>query len=458
MDHTIAAISTAMNRSGIGIIRISGNDAIPILKKIFRSPDKRKDISASASHTVHYGYIYDEDTMIDEVLVLIMKAPHSYTREDVVEIDCHGGIISVKKILQVILSSGAVLAEPGEFTKRAFLNGRIDLSQAEAVMDLIMAKNETAMEYSLSQLNGKLRSRMEELRGSILTETAFIEVAIDDPEHYVLVNYPEELRKKVGSWIHVIRKWIDSYDDGKLIQEGIRTVILGKPNAGKSSLLNLILGEERAIVTEIAGTTRDTLEEDVNIGQITLRLIDTAGIRKTNDIVETMGVQKAYEKADQADLILYVVDSSVGLDENDKKIFDLLYDKKAIILYNKSDLPSQTGWDEVMEAAAGKTVIRFSVKEGLGIEELNREINSMFFLGTLSQREDLVINNIRHKTALESALGSLSMVMQSIESMLPEDFFSIDLMDAYQSLGSIMGEEVGEDLVNEIFSRFCMGK
>ena len=437
---TIAAIATAMSASGIGIIRISGDDSMEIISKVYRSKGGKKKIKEAESHTIHYGFIYDNDTMIDEVLVMIMKGPRSYTGEDTVEIDCHGGGLAMKKVLEAVIHAGARPAEPGEFTKRAFLNGRIDLSQAEAVIDVIQAKNEYALKSSLS-----------------LYHIAYIESALDDPEHISLDGYSEKLAQTVEEEKKKIRRLADSFDEGKMIREGIRTVIVGKPNAGKSSLLNYLVGEEKAIVTDIAGTTRDVLEETIVLQGISLRMMDTAGIRATEDVVEKIGVERARAYAKDADLVLYVVDSSIPLDENDEEILEILRDKKAIILLNKSDLtPVVT--KEMLEARTDMPVLAISARQEQGVELLEEQIKSMFFAGELSFNDEVYITNVRHKTALEEAYQSLTMVENSIAMEMPEDFFSIDLMNAYEALGRIVGESVGEDLVNEIFSKFCMGK
>ena len=443
---TIAAIATAMSASGIGIIRISGDDSMEIISKVYRSKGGKKKIKEAESHTIHYGFIYDNDTMIDEVLVMIMKGPRSYTGEDTVEIDCHGGVLAMKKVL-----------EAGEFTKRAFLNGRIDLSQAEAVIDVIQAKNEYALKSSLSQLKGSVLTSIKEIRSSILYHIAYIESALDDPEHISLDGYSEKLAQTVEEEKKKIRRLADSFDEGKMIREGIRTVIVGKPNAGKSSLLNYLVGEEKAIVTDIAGTTRDVLEETIVLQGISLRMMDTAGIRATEDVVEKIGVERARAYAKDADLVLYVVDSSIPLDENDEEILEILRDKKAIILLNKSDLtPVVT--KEMLEARTDMPVLAISARQEQGVEFLEEQIKSMFFAGELSFNDEVYITNVRHKTALEEAYQSLTMVENSIAMEMPEDFFSIDLMNAYEALGRIVGESVGEDLVNEIFSKFCTGK
>lgn len=458
MNHdTIAAIATAMTSSGIGIIRISGEEAFSIISKIFRPKNKEKNIMEQPTYTIHYGFVYDEEEMLDEVLVLLMKGPHSYTAEDTVEIDCHGGVFVMRRILETVLKNGARPAEPGEFTKRAFLNGRMDLSQAEAVIDVIQAKNEMALKSSVSQLKGSVCLKIRNLREEILYEIAFIESALDDPEHISLEGYPEKLSKTVHKILKEVENLLQTCDNGRILKEGIKTVILGKPNAGKSSLLNVLLQEERAIVTDIAGTTRDILEEQLQLKGITLNILDTAGIRYTEDLVEQIGVTRAREQAKDADLILYVADSSCPLDESDEEILDILREKRAIVLLNKSDLKPVVTVDDMKEKTTHPVIV-ISVKEKEGIQKLEEKIQELFFQGKVTFNDEIVITNVRHKNALMQADKSLSMVLSSIEDGMPEDFYSIDLMDAYISLGSIIGEEVGEDLVNEIFSKFCTGK
>lgn len=466
---TIAAIATAVSDSGIGIIRISGSDALLVADKVYRSPKNQKKLSQAASHTIHYGYIYDEDELIDEVMVAVMRSPHSYTTEDTVEINCHGGILVMNRILETVLHHGARLAQPGEFTKRAFLNGRIDLSKAEAVMDLIHSKNEFAMKASVNQLKGSVSAKVRSLREDILYEIAFIESALDDPEHISLEGYPDKLMAKTRGLSQELMKLIDSADNGKMLKDGIRTVILGKPNAGKSSLLNVLVGEDKAIVTSVAGTTRDVLEESIKLHGIGLNMIDTAGIRDTEDEVEKIGVEKARKYANQADLVIYVVDSSRELDENDEEIIELIRDKKVIVLLNKTDLESVVTEEQIKdkfrEIYEGEEkhddslhVIRTSTKDNTGIDEFEKTIQDMFFAGRIAVNDEIYITNQRHKEALVEAYDSLKMVQKSLEDEMPEDFYSIDLMSAYAALGRIIGEEVGEDLVNEIFSKFCMGK
>ena len=457
MEKTIAAISTAMSASGIGIVRISGDEAMDVISRIYRSKNGKKNIREVQSHTIHYGFIYDGEDVVDEVLVMIMRGPHTYTGEDTVEIDCHGGVYAMKKVLETVLKNGAVIAEPGEFTKRAFLNGRLDLSQAEAVMDVIQARNSMALKSSVEQLKGSVQRAVKEIRSRLLYQIAYIESALDDPEHYDLEGYPQELAKIVDKEAGEITDLLKTADDGRMIQEGIKTVILGKPNAGKSSLLNFLVGEDRAIVTEIEGTTRDILEEYISLNGITLRVIDTAGIRETEDIVEKIGVGKAKQMAEDADLILCVVDSSRPLDDNDEDIIELLSGRKSIVIYNKTDLEPVVNMAKLQERT-GNPVIPVSIVEEKGIRKLEEEIKNMFFKGELSFNDEVYITNARHKAALEEARESLKLVKNSIDMGMAEDFFSIDLMNAYESLGRIVGESVGEDLVNEIFSKFCTGK
>lgn len=469
-NETIAAIATALSDSGIGIVRISGENAIYIIDNIFRSAAGRRILTKVQSHTIHYGYIVDSDeNVIDEVMVAVMKAPRSYTTEDTVEINCHGGVLVMQKVLEAVLHSGARLAQPGEFTKRAFLNGRIDLSRAEAVIDVIHSQNEYALSSSVSQLKGQLSNKIHTLREDILYQIAFIESALDDPEHISLDGYPEQLATKVTYFQQEIAKLLATADNGRLIKEGISTVIVGKPNAGKSSLLNMLLGEDRAIVTEIAGTTRDALHETINLHGISLNMIDTAGIHETQDVVEKIGVERAKKYAMDADLILYVVDASGNIDEDDQNIISLLDGKKAIILLNKSDLENKITEESLKENLAKRLkhsedirILRTSTidpsSENSGMEELEETIRNMFFEGELKHNNELVVTNLRHKEALQDALHSLQLVERSIEDGMPEDFYSIDLTSAYASLGKIIGEEVDEDVINEIFSKFCMGK
>lgn len=457
--ETIAAISTAIGSSGIGIVRISGNEAFTIADRMYRRKNGKKKLSQCQTHTIQYGYIYDGEELVDEVLVMLMRGPKSFTAEDTVEINCHGGAYAMKRILETAIKCGARPAQPGEFTKRAFLNGRIDLSQAEAVMDVIQAKNEYALKSSVSQLRGSVREKIHSLRSRILYHIAYIESALDDPEHISLEGYPRTLQKENQQWRQELEELIASSENGKRMTEGILTVILGKPNAGKSSLLNLLIGEERAIVTEIAGTTRDILQEQISVHGISLNVIDTAGIRNTEDVVEKIGISKAREYAKEADLIIYVADSSTELDENDREIMELLTEKRCIVLLNKTDLEAVTSEEEIRACVGEEPVIlSISAKEQKGLDQLEKAIRDMFFLGTLSYNDEIYITNMRQKAALMEAADSLNQVEESLRMEMPEDFYSIDLMNAYEALGRIIGESVGEDLVNEIFSKFCMGK
>ena len=454
---TIAAIATASGNSGIGIIRVSGDEAIEFVDKIFKSVNSDKKLDNVKSHTINYGHIVDNDKVIDEVLVSVMNGPHSYTGEDVVEINCHGGMIVIRKILEIVLKKGARTAEPGEFTKRAFLNGRMDLSQAEAVMDVINAKNEFALSSSIEQLNGRVSEKIKSLREKIIYNIAFIESALDDPEHISIDGYSDKLSKILEEINGELSRLINNFDNGRIVKEGVKTVILGKPNAGKSSLLNLLLGEERAIVTDIEGTTRDTLEESINLNGVFLNLIDTAGIRDSEDVVEQIGVNKAKELAEKSDLVIFVADASKELDENDKEIINLIKDKQAIVLLNKSDLGTIINEKNVSEFD-NKPVITFSAKTGDGLDELENKIRDLFYEGKVKYNDELYITNARQKESLINAKNSIEEVIKSVENDMPEDFYSIDLMDAYTYLGQIIGESVEDDLVNEIFSKFCMGK
>ena len=474
-NNTIAAIATGLTDSGIGIIRISGAEAVNVGNCMFRTPRGKASLLDIESHMMQYGYVTDcltveenadwEDYIVDEVLAVVLRAPRSFTGEDTVEIHCHGGVLVMQKILGIALKCGARLAEPGEFTKRAFLNGKIDLSRAEAVMDVIHSQNEYALASSVNQLKGNLSKAVRVLRDEILFETAFIESALDDPEHISLDGYPEKLYVKVENLINRIGKLIDTAKNGKLIREGISTVIVGKPNVGKSSLLNLLLGEERAIVTEIAGTTRDILQEHIMLHGIGLNVVDTAGIRETEDVVEKIGVDKARQYAMDADLIVYVADSSVPLDESDREILSLFGDKKVVVLLNKSDLYNVVNLDcmrrflqDAFPDRKDIAIIKTSMKNEDGLEQFENVIHEMFFNEEIVSSQEVVITNLRHKESLQNAHKSLILVKESIQNQMEEDFFSIDLMDAYTELGKIIGEEVEDDLIEEIFSKFCMGK
>ncbi|MGN0339751.1 MAG: tRNA uridine-5-carboxymethylaminomethyl(34) synthesis GTPase MnmE [Lachnospira sp.] len=457
MEHTIAAIATStMSSGGISVIRLSGEDAVQIADKIFKSVKGIK-LTDVASHTVHYGHIVSNEKVIDEVLVIVMRAPNTYTREDVVEIDCHGGILVTRKVLEACIDAGASPAQPGEFTKRAFLNGRIDLSQAEAVIDVINSKNDYALKSSVNQLDGVLSRKIRNIREIIINHVAYIEAALDDPEHISLDNYVDNVKNDVDNCVNIVDNLVKNAENGRIMRDGINTVILGKTNAGKSSLLNALAKEERAIVTNIEGTTRDALEEQINIGGITLNLIDTAGIRKTEDIVENIGVEKAKKIALNADLIIYVVDGSRPLDNNDTEIMELIKEKKVIVLLNKSDIGQIVSKND-LNCLSCYDIISISAKEETGLDKLEDSIKNLFFTGNITSNEEIYITNARHKSLLKEALNSLRLVSEGINDGVSEDFLTIDLMNAYEKLGLIIGEAVEDDLADQIFSKFCMGK
>lgn len=453
-NETIAAIATGLTNAGIGIIRVSGDMAIDVVDKIFCT---KNGLKTKLSHTINYGHIVEDGNIVDEVLVMLMKAPRTYTGEDTVEINCHGGILVLQKVLKLVLKAGARIAKPGEFTKRAFLNGKMDLSKAEAVIDIINAKNDYALKSGMSQLNGNIRSKISGMREKILHEIAYIESALDDPENYSLDKYPKKLEKIINYMQKDIDKLINSFSNGKIIKEGVETVIIGRPNAGKSSLLNLLLKEDRAIVSDIEGTTRDIIREYIKLGDISLNIVDTAGIRNTEDYIEKIGVDKAKNIAINADFVLLVIDATKSLSEEDIELIDYIKDKKAIILLNKADSGILLSVDDIKKYT-DKKIILFSAKESIGLSELEEEIKLMFYRGDIDFNDQIYITNERHIEALEEAKESLDMVLSSIEEELPEDFYSIDMLNAYESLGSITGEAIDDDLANEIFSKFCMGK
>lgn len=458
-DDTIAAIASGLSNSGISVIRISGSEAIATADKIFYTKSGSSLMNAD-THTVHYGMIMDGEEFVDEVLLLVLRAPRTYTREDVIEIDCHGGVLVTQRVLETILKQGVRLAEPGEFTKRAFLNGRIDLSQAEGVMDLIDASNRLAMKHSAGQVRGSLKNKITNLRTTILDDVAFIEAALDDPEHIDIDEYRETLESHIAEVTQSISELIAGFHNGKLIREGVNTVILGKPNAGKSTLLNLFAGEERAIVTEIAGTTRDLLEVPVMVDGIQLNITDTAGLRDTDDVVERIGVERAKASAEYADLILYLFDAGKDASEEEVSFVRQLDQERLILLVNKSDL-EQT--EKCLDAALLKKmfdteVIEISAKNNIGTDALKDAIRKKCFFGENPDSESLFISNERHKEALKEAVAYMENAGGSCEAGMPEDFISIDLMGAYQALGKILGETLDEDLVNNIFEKFCLGK
>lgn len=453
MNDTIAAIATALSPSGIGIIRISGPNALLIAKELYTG----KNVGELSPNTINYGHIKHDGRLLDEVLLSYFKGPHSYTGEDVIEINCHGGVLALKNILGAVISCGARPAEPGEFTKRAYLNGRMDLSGAEAVMDVISAKSEYALQSAVSQLGGSLNEKISSVRDALLYELAYIESALDDPEHISLDGYGERLLEAVRSEREKLCKLAKTAEKGRYIEEGIRTVILGKPNVGKSSLLNLLIGRQRAIVTDIPGTTRDVLEETISFGSIALRIIDTAGIHASTDKVEKIGIERAWEAADGADLILYVIDGTDAIDDDDKKILKKLSHKRGIVLLNKSDLGMKVTADDAAKLT-DFPVIEVSAKNGYGEDELKALIEKLFIGGEISFNDEVFITNMRHKALIDEAINSLTLVEDSIQNGMPEDFYSIDLAGAIGSLNNIIGGDLSEDLVDEIFSKFCTGK
>ncbi len=451
------AIATAMNQSGINIIRMSGEKALDIMDAVYRSPNGKKAISKQSSHTMHYGNVVDGDDVLDEVLVSVMKAPNSYTREDVIEVNCHGGIVVTRRILELLMSQGARLAEPGEFTKRAFLNGRLDLSEAEAVSSLIASKNEFARKNAIKQLKGELSSQVKEIRENVLRNTAYIEAALDDPEHYSLKGFAPELGRRLEGVREALNKLLLDGENGRLLVEGVQTAIVGKPNVGKSSLLNLMLGEEKAIVTSVEGTTRDLIEADLHLDGVVLNLMDTAGIRKTNELVEKMGIEKSLSRMAEADFIILVMDVSTPIDENDVFLLERLRGRRGVVLLNKVDKELAIHEEDIAPHTDAK-VIPFSTVSKLGLTELREYVKTEFFKGKLDAHIGFYTTNARHRECLKSALDSVERVLESIDNELPEDFYTIDLMDAYQELGKIIGETVEDDLIDKIFSEFCMGK
>ena len=466
-EKTIVGIASAAG-GGIGIIRVSGSESMKIVDSIFH-PGKfnneenealidKSYLQQQKSHTIHYGFIIDgNNEVVDEVMVSVMKAPATYTREDVVEINCHGGNYILQRVMQLLLEKGAFLAEPGEFTKRAFLNGRIDLSQAEAVMKMISSKNEFALQSAVKQLEGSVSKYIQQIREQILYEMGRIESALDDPEHYDLTGYSDELFDKTEQQIVSLQRLLDRFENGRMKSEGINTVIVGKPNAGKSSLMNILLDEDRAIVTDIAGTTIDALQESVRLGGLMLNLIDTAGIHNTEDTVEKIGVDRAKQYIEQADFILFVVDGSEEWSDEDEQILPLIAQKKGIILLNKADLKAKVSELFLKDKLSWDT-IAFSNETKQGLQQLEQYITDKFERGDLQFNDQICLTSIRHKNAVMQAVNALHRVEQSIKDGMPEDFFTIDLMEAYQQLGLINGDTATEDLVNKIFEEFCMGK
>lgn len=457
IDDTIAAIATAPGEGGIGIIRISGERSLPVAESIFKSKFG-KLIADYSPRTLVYGHICDGEKAIDEVLVAYMKGPNSYTGEDVIEINCHGGFISVKKILELILSKDVRIAEEGEFTKRAFLNGRIDLSQAEAIIDVIKSKTDMAHEVAQNQLEGSLSNKIKELRFNVTEVLAHLEVAIDFSEEDVEEITYQTLKEKAEELRAEIKKLYDTAESGKILRDGLKTVIVGKPNVGKSSLLNSILGENRAIVTDIPGTTRDVIEEFVNIKGIPLKIVDTAGIRETEDIVEKIGVEKSKESFSKADLVIMVLDSSRKLSDEDIQILENLTNKKTIVLLNKTDLPQEIEEDKISQYVDNDSIIRISALNHKGIEQLQDKIEAMVYGGSVKNTSNLMITNSRHKDALLKSFESINDAIIAIDQNMPYDFIEVDFKNVWDYLGYINGDTVKEDLLDTIFSNFCIGK
>ncbi|HBM80451.1 MAG TPA: tRNA uridine-5-carboxymethylaminomethyl(34) synthesis GTPase MnmE [Clostridiaceae bacterium] len=458
-DDTIAAVSTPPGEGGIGIVRISGEESLNILERIFKSY-RNKDIKSFKTYTLMYGYIHDVESgnIIDEVLVSYMKSPYTYTREDIVEINCHGGAVSVKKILEDVLRSGARLAEPGEFTKRAFLNGRIDLSQAEAVIDIVRAKTDEGMDAALKQLKGSLSKKLKPVKNVLLDIMSHIEASIDFPEEDVDEVLYKDLKDKCIDVMGKIDEMISTADTGKIIREGLNTVIVGKPNVGKSSLLNALLEENRAIVTDIPGTTRDIIEDHLNIRGIPVNIIDTAGIREAKDEVEKIGVQKTKEYFKKADLVIFILDGSDILTHEDMEIFKLVNGRKCIILINKTDLPQKIDMNDVLKYSRDSKILKASIKNGIGISRLKDMIYNYVYGGKVKQSTDFMITNVRHKDLLTKAKLSLKSAVDAVDKNIPLDLISIDINDCLGDIGEITGENISDDIIDRIFSRFCIGK
>ena len=455
-NDTIAAIATAPSGGSIAIIRVSGPEAVQLTEPHIRLSSGR--LGDMPSHTIRYGFVYDGEEKIDEVMVSVMKGPRSYTAEDTVEINCHGGQVVVHRVLDLLFKNGIHPAEPGEFTKRAFLNGRIDLSQAEAVMELIESRSELSRKNAVSHLGGNIRDKVKSLREILLHQIAAIEASLDDPEHMSLEGGMEQLVSNVDLLIGETDRLVKSFEDGRRLSEGIHTVIVGKPNAGKSSVMNRLLGKERAIVTEIAGTTRDIIEEAYQVGGISLNICDTAGIRKTEDRIEQIGVRKTREEIERAELVLYVVDASDEYNDEDREISEMIRDKKCILISNKNDLKADRDLNAYTTGLNDVRVVSVSALTGEGFDLLKETITGLFFSRDLQTEDEVILTSLRQKDCILNANESLLRVKKSIEDGMPEDFYSIDMMDAYAFLGEVIGEELGDDLAEEIFSKFCMGK
>lgn len=454
---TIAAISTALGEGAIGIVRMSGDEAIAIADKVYRGKKKLKDVR---SHSIVYGHIYDPTTnkLVEEVMVTVMRAPRTFTREDVVEINCHGGILSVNRVLQLLLKQGARLAEPGEFTKRAFLNGRIDLSQAEGVIDLIRAKTDRAMDVALNQLEGKLSKKIVALRETLIETLAHVEVNIDYPEYDAEEMTHSLLKEKALHVKREINKLLATAQQGKILREGLTTAIIGRPNVGKSSLLNSFAQENKAIVTDIPGTTRDVIEEFVNVRGIPLRLIDTAGIRETDDVVEQIGVERSKKVLKEADLVLLVLNYNEPLSDEDIALFEATEGMNVIVVVNKTDLEKKIDLEKVKQLANGRTLVTTSLLQDEGIERLEEAIAELFFSGRIESDDVTYVSNTRHIALLEQAKATIDDALRAIDDGVPIDLVQIDLTRAWELLGEIIGESVQEDLINQLFSQFCLGK
>lgn len=457
LDDIIAAISTPMGMGGIGIVRMSGAGCIHLADTLFLG---RKRLSEKPSHTLSYGRITNGTggEVIDEVLVSVMKAPQTYTKEDIVEINCHGGPLVTRRVLEALLAAGARLAEPGEFTKRGFLNGRIDLTQAEAVIDLIHSKTELSRQAAVGQLEGRLKQAVREMREEILDMIAAIEAAIDYPDYDIEEETYSSMEKGTGRLLKRVGELLQNADRGKILREGVQTVIIGKPNVGKSSLLNWLLEEDRAIVTDIPGTTRDTVEEYLNIGGIPVKIVDTAGIREAADAVERIGVEKSRAYAEAADLVILMLDASRPLEEEDRELLSFIAGKKSIVLLNKTDLEQEVSAAELEGFLPGKQILQVSVKQDKGFEPLMEALKEMFLEGCGAGNESGLLVNTRHKDALMRAESALGHCMETIQSRMPEDFISMDLQDANNALGEITGDTSDEEVIDRIFTKFCLGK
>lgn len=457
LDDIIAAISTPLGSGGIGIVRMSGAGCIALADTLFQG---KKKLTEKATHTLSYGKIIDKtnEEVIDEVLVSVMKAPNTYTKEDIVEINCHGGFLVTQRVLQAVLMAGARLAEPGEFTKRGFLNGRIDLTQAEAIIDLIESKTELSRQAAVNQLEGRLKTQVRVMRSDVIDMIASIEAVIDYPEHDVEEETYATMETGAKQLLQRMETLLAGADRGKILREGLQTVIVGKPNVGKSSLLNWFLEEERAIVTDIPGTTRDTVEEYINIDGIPIKIVDTAGIRETGDVVEKMGVEKSKTYAEQADLILMMLDASRSLEQEDKEILSFIKGKHTIVLLNKTDLEQKLNLSELEQYVSKEQILFVSVKQNTGFDALIDAIKTMFFSGQTATAEDALLGNTRHKTALFRAKEAMERCLITIQTRMPEDFISMDLQEASYALGEITGDVTDEEIIDRIFTKFCLGK